>query len=122
MALFIWSPNDPDIGGVKWKEMHAQEVLKLGGLVLQGIFDGPSKPMSPSIRHDFPDPCVIKVDGTWHAFSTNGANHNIQYAYSNDLARWHRLQDVDVMPVLPRWASIFRPEVWAPDVIQLLSL
>lgn len=44
--------------------------------------------ITPAIAHDFPDPSIIKVDNTWHAFGTQSIYENrqikTQYATSTD--------------------------------------
>lgn len=64
--------------------------------------------------YDFPDPSVIEVDGTYHAFATNGPAGTVQVLTSRDLAEWSIAG-----PALTRVASWARPGfTWAPSVIR----
>ena len=68
------------------------------------------------IDEDFPDPDVIRFDGTYYAYATNTPAVNVQYATSSDLETWDVSRD-DVFPELPAWADTGR--TWAPDVTPL---
>ncbi len=72
---------------------------------------------NPVLRQNFPDPHLIRVDGTFYAFATNGSGRNVQTARSTDLITWELLPDA--MPALPRWVRLSRPDVWAPEVIAI---
>jgi beta-xylosidase len=72
---------------------------------------------NPVYTQNFPDPHVIRVDGTFYAFATNGSGRNVQTAESTDLVRWRQLPDA--MPALPRWVRLSNPDVWAPEVIDI---
>ncbi len=68
---------------------------------------------NPVINSDFPDPDVIKANGSYYAYATNSSNRNIQVASSPDLVHWTQLPDA--LPTLPSWSS---PGLtWAPSVI-----
>jgi beta-xylosidase len=68
---------------------------------------------NPVINSDFPDPDVIKANGTYYAYATNSGGRNIQVASSRDLVHWTQLPDA--LPTLPSWSS---PGLtWAPSVI-----
>lgn len=70
----------------------------------------------PVLDHDFPDPDVVRVGATYHAYATNGDGHNIRHATSRDLVRWELDAD-DVLPALGGWAALEqRGKVWAPEV------
>lgn len=79
--------------------------------------------ITPVIAHDFPDPSIIRVDNTWHAFGTQSIYENkqikTQYAYSTDFASWTFVQGYDALRTLPAWVDTSNPQVWAPDVFQL---
>ncbi len=72
---------------------------------------------------DFPDPDVLQVSGTYHAYATGGGGTNVRHATSRDLRRW--TVQPDLAPQLGAWASASCSEdagrgtsdcVWAPDV------
>lgn len=79
--------------------------------------------ITPAIAHDFPDPSIIKVDNTWHAFGTQSIYENrqikTQYATSTDFTTWTLVQNYDALRTLPSWVDANNPQVWAPDVFQL---
>ena len=67
------------------------------------------------IGSDFPDPDVIRVGGTYYAYSTNNGNGNVPVATSTSLTGpWTRRPDA--MPTLGAWAN--GGLTWAPDVSQ----
>lgn len=70
---------------------------------------------TPALAQDFPDPCIINVDGTWHAFATEGGGHSVQHATSPDFATWTYDDSDGVLPELPAWAT---GNVWGPSVIE----
>jgi beta-xylosidase len=72
---------------------------------------------NPVYDQDFPDPHIMRVDDTYYAFATNGANANIQLLRSNDLTQWERLGDA--VPALPKWAGINFGFSWAPTAMQI---
>lgn len=62
---------------------------------------------------DFPDPDILKVGGTYHAYSTNNGNGNVPVATASALTGpWTRR--ADALPTLGAWAS--GGLTWAPDV------
>ena len=71
----------------------------------------------PVITSNFPDPSFINVNGTYYAFATNNGAQNIQIATSPDFITWAVTGD-DALPTLPSWAT---GNVWAPDILQLVS-
>lgn len=79
----------------------------------------------PAITSDFPDPSIIQVDGAWYAFGTSSVydytNVHVQFATSSDFKNWDLQAGQDAMPDLPAWVDASKPEVWAPDVNQLVS-
>lgn len=74
---------------------------------------------NPVIDRNFPDPCVLKVDGTFYAYATNNnkRGETIPCAKSTDLVHWSA--DIDAMPTLPTWAD--KGHTWAPDVAAVKS-
>lgn len=71
--------------------------------------------------YNFPDPGMIRVNGTWYSFATNAAINNTEVAHvpvatSHDLRNWTRLDGYDAMPTLAGWEMGVNH--WAPDVIQ----
>ncbi|MGW0759760.1 family 43 glycosylhydrolase [Streptomyces sp. NPDC002814] len=69
----------------------------------------------PVLDRDFPDPDVVRVGGTYHAFATNGDGKNIRHATSTDLANW-TVAGADALPAVGSWAKPDRSLVWAPEV------
>ncbi|WP_083939188.1 glycoside hydrolase family 43 protein [Deinococcus apachensis] len=72
---------------------------------------------NPVINENFPDPFILRVGNTYHAYATNSENANVPHAVSRDLVRWEFAGDV--MPVLPGWAEGGR--TWAPEVARVGS-
>ncbi|KAF7179405.1 hypothetical protein CNMCM7691_008338 [Aspergillus felis] len=71
--------------------------------------------------YNFPDPGMIRVNGTWYSYATNAAINNpdvahVPVATSQDLKNWTRLDGHDAMPTLAGWETGVNH--WAPDVIQ----
>jgi beta-xylosidase len=79
--------------------------------------------IGPVIEHDFPDPSIIKVSNTWHAFGSQSIWDNTairtKYASSTDFANWDFLDYYDALRTLPKWVNPVDPRIWAPDVFQL---
>jgi beta-xylosidase len=79
-------------------------------------------PLEPSISHDFPDPTVLSVGGTYYAYSTNsryGAQilHVPMRSSTRLTGGWSHARDA--MPELPGWVDKTSAEegnVWAPAV------
>ncbi|KAH0373132.1 glycoside hydrolase family 43 protein, partial [Aureobasidium melanogenum] len=79
-----------------------------------------------AISANFPDPSVIKVNGTWYAFATHtrGTDIKIQVAQSVNFEDWTIVKNADgsqfdALPVLPAWVRMANYLTWAPDVQQL---
>ena len=72
----------------------------------------------PVIAENFPDPGFIEVENGFYAFATTSGGRNVPTAYSTDFASWAVI-DQDALPVLPSWGTA---PIWAPDVIQRVSL
>jgi beta-xylosidase len=68
---------------------------------------------NPVYPRDFPDPFVLKADGTYYAYATNGNGANIQTATSKDLVHWK--PGPDAIPKLGPWAQ--PSQTWAPEVL-----
>ncbi|KAE9969405.1 hypothetical protein BLS_005359 [Venturia inaequalis] len=82
---------------------------------------GPGRAVA-SIEIDFPDPSIIQVGDTWYSFATNGNGVNVQFSSTKSVqGSWARSAGYDALPTLPAWASATRPEIWAPDVVQIGS-
>ncbi len=69
----------------------------------------------PVLDRNFPDPDVVKVGDTYHAYATNGDGKNIQHATSTDLVHWSVVAS-DALPAVGSWALAQSSLVWAPDV------
>jgi beta-xylosidase len=70
---------------------------------------------NPVYAGDFPDPGVLRVGRTYHAYGTQGAGDNIQTLTSPDLVHW-RAGD-DALPDLGPWAEA--GNTWAPEVLAI---
>ncbi|RVU02433.1 glycoside hydrolase [Mucilaginibacter limnophilus] len=85
------------------------------GLVLTAFiafaFSGYAQVNNPVIDADFPDPTVIRANGYYYAYATQGES-NIQGARSKGLQHWEMLPDV--LPKRPVWAN---EHYWAPHVL-----
>lgn len=77
----------------------------------------------PVLARNFPDPTLIRSGGTWYAFATSGNGKNIQAAVTGDFREhdWKLLEDADILPDPGVWA-VNDCNIWAPDVIQLVSI
>lgn len=74
-----------------------------------------------SIGRDFPDPSIIEVDNAWYSFATNGSGVNIQFSSTTNFqGSWTLKSGYDALPILPSWADVAAPDVWAPDVVQVV--
>lgn len=69
---------------------------------------------NPVFAENFPDPCVLAVDGVWHAYGTNGRLGTVPLLVSTDLVTWS--VHGDALPEVGRWATVGR--TWAPDVLR----
>ncbi|MDX2138677.1 MAG: glycoside hydrolase family 43 protein [Chloroflexota bacterium] len=72
---------------------------------------------NPVISTNFPDPFILEVDDVYYAYSTGSSSRNVPVATSTDLVRWTIGRDV--LPALPRWVNLNRPDVWAPEVLEI---
>ncbi|MEV4347989.1 glycoside hydrolase family 43 protein [Actinoplanes sp. NPDC049596] len=69
---------------------------------------------NPVFGENFPDPGALLVDGTWHAYGTNGPSGNVPILTSTDLVHWTPAGDA--LPQVGKWAE--RGNTWAPEVIE----
>lgn len=69
---------------------------------------------NPVHRANFPDPGVLRVGDTYHAYGTNGRTGNVPLLTSTDLVHWR--ERGDVLPTLGAWATGGR--TWAPEVLE----
>jgi beta-xylosidase len=70
---------------------------------------------NPVYNGDFPDPAVLRVGATYHAYATQGAGKNIQTLTSPDLVHWRA--GPDALPDLGPWADA--GATWAPEVLAI---
>ena len=74
-----------------------------------------------AVGSDFPDPAVILVDNTWYGFATSGNGVHIQLSSTQNFqGQWNMWANYDVLPTLPSWVNAGQPDVWAPDVVQVV--
>lgn len=66
-----------------------------------------------ALAEDFADPDVLRVDGSYYAYATQGNGNNVQVAQSDDLVSW-TLSETDALPAVPSWST--PGDTWAPDV------
>ena len=72
---------------------------------------------NPVLSSDFPDPYILPVNGSYYAYATNAFGKNVQVSRSDDLVHWDLPKDA--MPTLASWVRLGRPDVWAPEVMQV---
>jgi hypothetical protein len=63
--------------------------------------------------HDFADPFVLRIDGTYLAFSTQNEDHHVPLLTSGGLFGTARTEEA--LPELPRWSA--PGQVWAPAAL-----
>lgn len=68
---------------------------------------------NPVHESDFPDPFVLRVDETYHAYGTNARGKEVQTLTSTDLVHWQA--GPDALPVVGRWG--YPGKTWAPEVL-----
>lgn len=90
-------------------------MMNLGGNSMSAQSDKTLQ--NPVITVNFPDPFVMKVGETYYAYSTNSNSRNLPIAVSTDLVNWQIKRDG--MPALAKWINLSRPDVWAPEIIQV---
>ena len=75
----------------------------------------PADALAAVVEQDFPDPDVLLVGDTYHAYATQprDGSVNVQVATSTDLRTW-TVEVMDPLPELPAWATSGR--TWAPEV------
>lgn len=84
-----------------------------GHLRLSGNHTGS---LAPVLDVNFADPSVIRTNGGYYAFATQGNGHRVQMANSTDLLSGWALVDSDPLP-MDGWTT--GKEMWAPDVRRL---
>ena len=70
------------------------------------------------IAENFPDPAFIEESGAFYAFATTNGKRNVPVASSPNFKDW-KVTEHDALPNLPAWGTA---PVWAPDVIQRVSV
>ena len=76
---------------------------------------GPETFRNPVHASDVPDPFVLRVGDTYHAYATNGAGKEVQTLTSDDLVQWR--PGADALPEVGAWA--YPGKTWAPEVLAL---
>lgn len=69
---------------------------------------------NPVYDTNFPDPFILRVGETYHAYSTNDAAANVPTLRSEDLVNWKK--GADAMPDLAPWVT--PGKTWAPEVLR----
>lgn len=64
-------------------------------------------------RDDFPDPSVIRANGSWWAFSTQVGLSKVPTLRSDDLLSWERVGDA--LTQVPAWSDCCH--VWGPSAL-----
>lgn len=67
----------------------------------------------PELTVNFPDPCIIAVNGTYYSFATGSASANIPIAYSTDFVNWQLVlnddgTETDALPIVGDWVNMVR--------------
>lgn len=65
---------------------------------------------NPVVAADMPDPSILKVGNTFHLYTTQNDQLNVQTATSTNLVTWSI--GPDALPTLGRWAT--PGKTWAP--------
>lgn len=74
-----------------------------------------------AVGSDFPDPAIIFVGNMWYGFATNGNGVHIQLSSTTNFqGQWNLRSGYDVLPFLPSWVDAGQPDVWGPDVVQVV--
>jgi hypothetical protein len=78
-----------------------------------------------ALNSDFPDPTVVRVGETMFGFATGAGGVNVQMATRHaDGAQkplnWGLFHGIDALPTLPHWVESRDPQVWAPNVVELV--
>ena len=73
---------------------------------------------NPVVRHDAPDPSIIRADdGYFYAYTTQSdwpTLENIPVLRSKDLLHWRHVSDA--LPRKPRWVTT---DIWAPHIVRI---
>jgi beta-xylosidase len=70
---------------------------------------------------NFPDPAVIQTSQGYYAFGTQSNGVRVPVARSDDFTSWTLLEETDALPEpYPQWINENNPQVWAPDVVELV--
>ena len=116
--------------------VRARRALVLLALLLAGLLAAPAvadpvapPPLpAPAYAGDFPDPHVLRVGGTYYAYSTTTGGRHLPVLRSTDLQSWTGVQSYgpvlgDALPRPAHWskdrAGGIAKETWAPAVIAL---
>lgn len=77
---------------------------------------------NPVVTQAFADPCIIQEsNGTYWAFASNNTIQNVPIALSHDFNEWQMQPNFDALNHPGNWTAEV-PAVWAPDVVELVSL
>lgn len=112
--VFVGERNDPD--EYEWqpyRPKHEDPSYHIEG----------NKPIR--VLWNFPDPGLLRYNGTWYAFGTNPLRHDpstihVPVATSTNFVNWALHEGYDALPTIGAWELEINH--WAPDVIQRVRL
>ncbi len=102
-------------GQAQSSDASATSVPVTAGASSAATSPGPGQFANPVYPDNFPDPGVLLVGTTFHAYGTQGGGANIQTLTSADLVHWTKGEDA--LPTLGHWATA--GSTWAPEVIAI---
>ncbi|GAB3410636.1 family 43 glycosylhydrolase [Flindersiella endophytica] len=82
--------------------------------ILLGVSTLATQSPQLALDRDFPDPDIIKVDGTYYVYSTNAGGRTLPAASATSIDGPWTVQAEEALPRLGAWAS--PGFTWAPDV------
>lgn len=124
-AVSSLGPLTPRDSVIRSPAPEPEPVPQTSSSLTTGLSSDPfASVLGPLVSSNFPDPAIIYVDGVSYAFATNNREQgpamiHVQVATSTDNQTWTVL-DQDALPQVGAWETGAR--VWAPDVIQVVSI
>ncbi|WP_308160772.1 glycoside hydrolase family 43 protein [Cellulomonas sp. GbtcB1] len=118
----------PGVGGAVRAGVAATTLALAAALAGCGGAPGPEPDPTPATSEEtdvaftnpvydgnLPDPFVLRAEGAWYAYGTQGRIGTLPVLRSDDLVHWEVVGDG--MPVLAPWSGAGRH--WAPEVVEL---